>query len=331
MSAREPRSLQFRRERMESWRELKALVERVEKSGPKGLSAEEMMRLPVLYRAGISSLSVARAISLDRSLLEYLESLNARAYFCVYGLTESAGRPVFDFFRQDLPRAVRAIRWQVLICSLLMLAGTVTGFVMTNAEPGRFRTFVPDAMAQGRGPFASNEELREVLYAGDEQGDDELVGFSGYLFQHNARIGILAFALGVLFGVPVVYLMFTTGLMLGAFASIYHARDLGAEFWGWILPHGVTELGAAILCAAAGLTLGQTVLFSGPTTRLTALARRSRAVSLVAMGALGMFLMAGLIEGVFRQRVQGDAVRYALATSTLVLWIVYFTRFGRGR
>jgi hypothetical protein len=79
-----PRSVQFRKEREDRWLELESLVDRVEKKGPRSLSPGEMTRLPTLYRSCVSSLSVARAISLDRSLLEYLESLVCRSYLCVY-------------------------------------------------------------------------------------------------------------------------------------------------------------------------------------------------------------------------------------------------------
>ena len=325
-----PRSVQFRRERERSWRELEALVERVEHSGPGRLGAEEAMRLPVLYRAAVSSLSVARAISLDRSLIDYLDALASRAYLCVYGPSESTGRPLLAFFHRDFPRAVRSLRWSLLLAAALMLAGTLTGYLMTQRDPGRFAAFVPEAMAQGRGPFASTEDLRAVLYGGEESGDEELVAFSSFLFQNNARIGLMCFAFGVLFGVPVVYFMFSTGLMLGAFAAVYARHGLGVEFWGWILPHGVTELGAAVLCGAAGLALGHAVLAPGERTHLASVVRRSREVGLVALGCVLLFLVAGLIEGIFRQRVHDEMVRYAVAAGTLLLWALYFLRAGRG-
>ena len=63
------KSSQFRKEREASWRELDALVARMEQKSTVALEPSELMRLPTLYRAALSSLSVARAISLDRSLL----------------------------------------------------------------------------------------------------------------------------------------------------------------------------------------------------------------------------------------------------------------------
>ncbi len=60
-------------------------MRRVERRGVRSLSLDELQRLPILYRAALSSLSVARTIALDRNLLLYLENLALRAYLAVYG------------------------------------------------------------------------------------------------------------------------------------------------------------------------------------------------------------------------------------------------------
>ena len=54
------------------------------------------MRLPGLHRAALSSLSVARAISLDRNVVEYLEMLATRAHFAVYGTKRHLREAVAD-------------------------------------------------------------------------------------------------------------------------------------------------------------------------------------------------------------------------------------------
>jgi hypothetical protein len=73
------KSTQFRREREPSWRELEDLLEKLRRGSPRSLTPHELTRLPTLYRGALSSLSVARSISLDQGLLAYLESLANRA------------------------------------------------------------------------------------------------------------------------------------------------------------------------------------------------------------------------------------------------------------
>src|SRR5215813_6659804 len=78
------KSTQFRRAREAGWLELEGLVETVEKRGMRTLTPDQLQQLPLLYRSTLSSLSVARAIALDRHLLLYLENLALRAFLAVY-------------------------------------------------------------------------------------------------------------------------------------------------------------------------------------------------------------------------------------------------------
>jgi uncharacterized membrane protein SpoIIM required for sporulation len=322
------RSLEFRREREASWRELAGLVETVEKRGVRALDAAQLARLPVLYRATLSSLSVARSISLDKNLLAYLEALAARAYFCVYGIQRPLRSAVAEFFRQRFPAVVRRYARQVALSSAVMVLGAVVGFALTMADSDRFYSFVDAGMASGRDPSASTTELRETLYH-EETGPEVLTHFTSFLFTHNARIGILCFALGFAAGIPTLILLFQNGLLLGAFAALFHQRGLSVDLWGWLLPHGVTELGALVLCGAAGLVVGQSLLFPGTRGRLENLAERGREAGVLVLGAVAMLLLAGGIEGVFRQSVQSIEVRYAVVAATASFWTWYFSFVGR--
>jgi uncharacterized membrane protein SpoIIM required for sporulation len=324
------KSASFRAEREASWRELEAIVGRLEARGPRALSPEELARLPALYRGALSSLSVARAISLDQNVLDYLESLSGRAYLAVYATRRRLGEALADFFVRRFPRAVRAHAAHLALAAALLVLGAATGFALTSRDAERFYAFVAPAYAQGRGPASSTESLREVLYS-DRDAALMVKSFAMFLFQHNARIGLLAFAVGFAGGVPAALLLFSNGLVLGAFAALYAGRGLGVEFFAWVLPHGVTELTAVALCGAAGLALGQALVFPGREERLAGLARRGREAGVVALGAVALFFAAALVEGVFRQLVHAVPVRYAVALgSAAVVW-AWLALAGRER
>jgi uncharacterized membrane protein SpoIIM required for sporulation len=322
------KSAAFRAEREGSWRELERTLARVQRGGIRSLPPQELARLPVLYRAALSSLSVARAISLDRNLLEYLESLSARAYLAVYAAHRHPLEALADFFARRFPRAVRAHWPHVALAFALLLGGLWTGHALTRADPDRFYAFVNPWLAQGRGPASTTKSLREVLYA-EEGAARMLKSFAMFLFSNNARVGITAFAVGFLGGVPSALLLFGTGLMMGAFGALYASRGLGVEFWAWALPHGVTELSAVALCGAAGLALGQAVLFPGREERRAGLARRGREAAVVVVGAVALFFVAGLVEGIFRQLVHSVPVRYAVAGASALLLGAYLLLGGR--
>jgi uncharacterized membrane protein SpoIIM required for sporulation len=144
-------------------------------------------------------------------------------------------------------------------------------------------------------------------------------------------VSLLAFAVGFAGGVPSALLVFANGLVLGAFAALYHSRGLSVELWAWLLPHGVTELSAVVLCGGAGLALGQALVFPGRRDRRAALARRGREAAVLVVGAVAMLFIAALVEGIFRQRVHSVPVRYAVAAAFAVGWALYFSRAGRRR
>lgn len=324
------KSAQFRNERQQSWLELDALVTRIERRGFRSLTAPELNRLPSLYRSAVSSLSVARAISLDRNLLLYLEGLVGRAYISIYGTKRRARDAIFDFITWRLPDTFRRYVWFVVAATAVTVLGAITGYVLTSYDSERYYSFVSEAMAGGRNPAASTESLKAALY---DTGSimDALTIFASSLFTHNAQIGLMAFVLGFAFGAPVLFLLFYNGMTLGAFASLYGSRGLGFEFWAWVLPHGVTELSAIILSGAAGLILGMSILFPGPHTRLQNLAIRGRDAAVIAVGAVAMFFVAGMIEGFFRQIVQNIILRWMLAGGTMVFWTWYYFFVGRKR
>lgn len=328
MALQGTKSYQFRQEREEGWRQLEALVRQAEKKGLRSLEAADVFELPHLYKAALSSLSVARAISLDKNVVDYLENLTTRAYFLLYGHQRPAGEAFIQLMKSSVPRAVRAVKTELVVTCIVFFLGLFAAFFLVLDSPDWYFTFVAQELAGGRVPSSSAEELMAVLYPKEEdiQGLDI---FATQLFTHNARIGLMAFALGFALGMPTVWLIFTNGTMLGAFLALYHSKGLLPELGGWLFIHGTTEILAILLCGAAGLAIARHYIFPGKLSRMAALSRYGKQAALVAFGCIIMFLIAGLLEGFGRQLVQSDAARYSIGTGFLVLWGLYFTLGGR--
>ncbi len=330
MSELNLKSAQFRQEREGSWRGLEALLRQVESRGLRSLAYHEVSLLVTLYRGTLGSLSVARAVSLDRNLLDYLSSLAGRAHLVVHAGGRGAREAVIDFAARRFPAAVRSVGLHVAFALLCLGAGVLCGWTMTADDMERYYSFVPSEMAADRTPDAGTEALRRPLFEGDESPAGALHLFATFLFSHNAKMGMLCFALGFAAGAPTVVLLFWNGLALGAMAALYSSRGLGVSFWAWLLPHAVTELLAVALCGAAGLACGAALVFPGRLGRLDSAARRGKLAAVVVIGAVVMFFLAALIEGIFRQLVQDERVRWAVAGSTLLLWAGYLLLAGRG-
>jgi uncharacterized membrane protein SpoIIM required for sporulation len=292
------------------------------------LSTEDLRRLPLLYRAALSSLSVARSIALDRALLAYLEDLALRAFLAIYARPLAVGRAIREFLLRSLPRAVRSIGIHVFLALGALLLGALSGFLLVNADEGWYTVIVPAGLAGNRGPASTREELRKVLFSQSRSGGALLI-FANVLFSNNTLVSLLAFGLGILGGIPTLLLTFANGLMVGAFVALHAHRGLAQEFTGWLLIHGVTELGAIVIFAAAGLKLGELILFPGPHSRADALAIHGSAIGEAAVGGVLMLLVAAVLEGVFRETVANTDQRLIIAFASFLFWTLYFTFVGR--
>jgi uncharacterized membrane protein SpoIIM required for sporulation len=323
----------FRAEREADWIAFDALLTRLEKKGAKGLSSEELLQLPSLYRATLSSLSIARATSLDKALLDHLEALSMRGYFLIYGVRESRLHRTIRFFTRDWPLAVKAVWKETVIIALIILLGMATSWSLVASEPEWYYNFVPEELSGGRDPRATADYLQSTLGHGKAVSEEEKDGlhvFATFLFTHNSRVSIMSFALGFAFGIPTMILEFYQGISLGAMVAVFAGKGLGFDFGGWLFIHGTTELFAAALSGAAGLRIGAAVVFPGARSRLQAASDAGRTAGKVMVGVIIMLLAAGLLEGFGRQLITDTITRYAIGTVMLLFWLAYYYLPRRG-
>lgn len=322
------RSARFRKEREADWQRLERLVLAAERMGLQHMDYAQARDLASLYRQATTSLAIAREISLDKALLGYLEALTARAYLCVYAPQERLGGLFQKFFTRSAPQAMRRSWPFLLVGFLTMVLGVLAGYLLYFESQDWYYVFMPSELAGGRGPDATAEALRAVIY--DEDPDSSGLGaFASYLFSHNTRIAIFVFGLGVFACFPALLLTFYNGLMLGAFLALHVDRGLGPDIAGWLSIHGVTELSAICIACAGGVQLGTALLFPGESSRIAALRHAGRDALKLALVAALMLLVAAFLEGFGRQLVQDISMRFIIGWGIGLLWLTWFVFGGR--
>ncbi|MCA9237019.1 MAG: stage II sporulation protein M [Planctomycetales bacterium] len=307
----------------QEWDELAALVARARRREG-SLTAAERQRLDELYRRTTVYLAQASTTG-AKSLVDYLNALTASAHGVIYlSSREPAVRRLGKFIVDGFPRTV-ARQWKFHLASaLLVAAGGLVGFFAATADPITAHALWPAADA--RQPGSTPEQLLAVLRHGRDQSGGEKFTFASFLFQHNLKVAVLAMATGVLAAAPTILLMIFNGMLLGVFVAIHYQADIRSELWAWILPHGVTEIGAIILCGGIGLMLGHAVVFPGSSTRTDSLQAAGREAARVCVGAAVMLVLAALIESYVRQSHWSTAARLGFAGGTALFWATYFAR-----
>jgi uncharacterized membrane protein SpoIIM required for sporulation len=320
------RSARFRRGREASWQKLETILNKLEKKGLTALTDKEAIELPILYQAELSSLAVARSTVLDRNLISYLEVLSLRAYLAVYGPRASLWEMALKFLKEGLPLSVWALRYYILVSFSIFLLSVISGFLAVSIEPGTYDYFMDPSTAGGRNFSSSPEELSDTIFNNWRGLEDALLHFANFLFRNNTNVALLCFGLGFFLGVPTVLLLISNGLALGAIIGLFFEKGLGIEFLGWLSIHGVTELSAIVLAGAAGLNLGETVIRPGQGTRFENLSKKGHDVATVMIGVVIMLLLAGILEGCFRQLIDDTLIRLTIALVTGLFWGWYYLR-----
>jgi uncharacterized membrane protein SpoIIM required for sporulation len=304
-----------------TWNELEELVEKGRRS-MRSMSVEQLSRLDMLYRRTTIHLAQASTRSTDARLIAYLNDLTSSAHSLIYlpprkSMFAGFAALMFDGIARSIAR-----NWRCHVLSaVLMIGGALLAYFASLTDPLAAYALWPTE--DPRQPGSTHEQLLEGLRQGRDQGSGEKFVFASFLFTHNLKVGIMAMGSGVLIGAPTALLMIYNGMLLGVFAAIHVRAGLDTEMWAWILPHGVTELGAIMLCGGTGFILGRAVLAPGLQTRTDALRAAGREAGTTAMGAFVMLLFAAVIESFLRQSHLSTAARLWFAFGTAVFWTLF--------
>jgi uncharacterized membrane protein SpoIIM required for sporulation len=306
----------------QDWDELEQLVRRGRRS-MRGLSPAELSRMDVLYRRTTIHLARASTRTTDRQLVNYLNDLTARAHSLIYlPPRRSLLAGALRFLLQGFARCV-ARHWRMHAVSAgLLFGGALLAYVICmNDMMAAYALSIP---GDPRQPGATREQLEAVLRSGREHGGELKFFFASFLFYNNLKVGILSMASGVLAGVPTILLMIYNGMLIGSFVAIHHRAGIYGEFWAWILPHGITELGAVVLCGGVGLVLGRSVVRPGELSRGDSLWVAGREAGRTTLGVALMLVAAAIIESYVRQSHWSTNQRLAFAAGTALFWAAYF-------
>jgi len=297
-----------------------ALLGRAERAKLRSLAFDELRELGRLYRLLAARLARARASEADPDAARILNAALARGYVLLY-----AGRPAANAKRAALARLADAIArsfaYQVAAW-VLLLAGALAGAGLVSNDARAAASLVPASL--GYSParlerLAESPAARAEFFEREETSAAHNAIFGSLLFVNNTRVGLLSLALGVLGGFPTVLLQIYNGVVLGALAGIFAATESRWLFALWVGPHGVPEIEAICLCAAAGLQLGAAMVAPGRRRVRDALREAGDSALALFAVAVPLLVLAALVESFVRESALGDAARIAVLAANAAL------------
>ena len=279
---------QFIEQRRPQWQSLQRLLEQVEGSGLPALSGEQAVQFARLYRRTASDLNQAQTFVSGEGTVQYLNDLVARCYLIIHARKDPDLKSLLRTMVLGYPAVFRRCLPYFLVATALFVVGALFGFAASWWDGQAARSFLLPAEMP-------------MIQPGQEQGAASagtLAGFSGFLFRHNVSVTLVAFALGVTFGLGSAWLMFENGVLIGVLAAVFVEAGEGLAFCTGILPHGVLEIPSALLGGAGGFVLAEALLKARPWPRLQELGRRGREALALVAGAVPLLAVAAFLEAV---------------------------------
>lgn len=305
------------------WRGLAWLGLKYSKTFSRPKSLKEVEDFSATYRRAATELARVRSFSPDAKMAEYIEQAVGVSHYGVYRKERTPLSVILRGLIFAFPNAIRTL-WKYHALSLVLTLGAAAlAYTAVMLSPDTFYYFIARDLAGGRDPTASREFLASTLQPQPTNALEDFA-FSQMLFTHNTKVAFLCFAWGFVLGIPTMYLLIKNGLMLGAFVALFVRADLSVEVMAWLLPHGIPEIGAIILCGGAGMALGHRLLNPGRMSRKDALKFTGGHAAVVAMGCTLLLFMAGIIEGGFRQSYASIFTRYLVAFTVGAVLLAWF-------
>ena len=239
----------------------------------------------------VNDLGYSKTFYPNSRVTQYLNGLASRIYLGIYKNKKEESSRIIRFWKSELPLVVRKYHREILYSAIIfILFALLAAFSAAHDE-----TFV-------RGVLGDRyvEMTEENISRGDPFGvykSNDPFSMFMFIAVNNIKVSFMIFVAGIFFSIGTIWQLFRNGVMLGAFQYYFFTKGLGWHSVLVIWIHGTLEISSIIIAGAAGLILGNSILFPGTFRRIDSFKRGARDGLKCMIGLVPIFIVAAFLEG----------------------------------
>lgn len=265
-----------------------------------------------------NDLAYAQTFYPESKVRKYLNELAVTAHQKIYKDQKASNNKFRSFVMEEIPQAIWSIRRPLMYSLLIFILASVIGFLSAMYDVDFVRLILGDQYV---------DSTIESIRAGDPAavyGKGSNFGSAIWITINNVRVAFMAFAFGLFLSVGTGYILFSNGIMLGAFHQLFFQYGVMGKAMSAIWIHGTIEISVIVVAGGCGFAIGNSLLFPGSYTRLASFVRTAKTAMKVLLSTVPFFVVAGTLEGFVTRYYEVSVWLYVIIIVLSLLGIVYF-------
>ena len=194
----------------------------------------------------------------------YLNGLAAGFHQSIYKNKKEKTNRFIYFWQYELPLLFKKYHKLILYSFIFFVIFFLIGVLSAKYDTSFVRLIMGDDYVN-----MTNENIAKGDPFGVYKSQNEFVMF-WMIAKNNITVMAQTFLLGISLSIGTLYSLFKNGIMVGSFQYFFISKGLGLQSIAiWI--HGTLEISTIILAGAAGLIMGNSILFPKTYTRFESL------------------------------------------------------------
>ena len=301
----------FIRQNKTRWEEFEKIVKSNQQAHPD--------KLAELFIQVTDDLSFARTQYPESRTTRYLNDLASKVHLDIYKNKREDKNRFITFWKNELPAVMYEVQKPLLYSLIIFLVAGLIGGVSARYDDTFVRLILGDGYVNMTLENIKNGNPTQV-YA----SESELMMFLSITW-NNILVSFRVFVFGFFASLGTGLYLFYNGLMVGAFIMFFSQEQQLSQALPVIMLHGTIELSSIVIAAAAGFTMGNSLLFPGTYSRLDSFKKGGMKGLKIVMGLVPFFILAGFIESfITRYAFMPLSIKALIIGLSAILMIYYF-------